>query len=38
MNRDFTVQNTDYIRTENNPNEGDSTPTEPVNPQQPEAE
>ena len=38
INQDFTVRNSDYIRTENNPNEGEEAPVKPVNPDQPEAE
>lgn len=38
INKDFTVRNSDYIRTENNPKEGEETPETPVNPDQPEAE
>jgi hypothetical protein len=37
INKDFAVRNSDYIRTENNPNEGEGATIEPVNPNQPEA-
>lgn len=38
INKDFRVRNSDYIRTENNPNEGEDASVVPVNPDQPEAE
>jgi hypothetical protein len=32
VSKDFTIHNSDYIRTENKPNEGEDTAAEPVNP------
>ena len=38
INKDFAVRISDYIRTQNNQDEGGDEPVEPVNPEQPEAE
>jgi hypothetical protein len=38
INKNYEVHNSDYILTENNPNEGTPKPAEPLNPQQPESE
>jgi len=37
INKEFKVNNSDYIHTENSPNEGEDKPVVPVNPGQPEA-
>lgn len=35
--KDIKVRNSQYIKTENKPDEADTKPAEPVNPEQPEA-